>query len=60
MTQQFDLDAASVETLKAMAYDELCKLQVAQNNLAALNKAIEFKTSQTTETPVTEPEATEA
>ena len=40
------LEAASVEQLKAMAYDQLVALQTAQNNLTVLNKAIESKLSQ--------------
>ena len=46
MTQQFDLDAASVSELKALAYDQLVTLQQAQNNLAILSKAIEAKQTQ--------------
>lgn len=40
-----DINEATVEQLKALAYDQLVTLQTAQNNLAALNKAIEFKQS---------------
>ena len=49
MTQQFDIEAASIETLKAMSYDQMVVLQQAQNNLTALAKAIEYKQSQATE-----------
>lgn len=44
--EEMDLNAVSIERLKSWAYDQLVILQQSQNNLNALNKAIEFKQKQ--------------
>ena len=46
MTQQFDINVATIEQLKALAFDQMVTLQQAQNNLAILSKAIEAKQTQ--------------
>ena len=38
----------NIEQLKAMAYDELTKLKIAQNNLEVLNQLIQNKVKENT------------
>jgi len=48
MPKQFDLQTATIEECKAMAYDLLLQSQRLQNDLQTLNNAIATKTQEAT------------
>ena len=50
--QQITLDQLSLEQIKAVAYDEARKLEIARNNLQVLNQEIQ-KREQAAATPAT-------
>lgn len=56
MNQHVDITKLSVTELKAYAYDEVAKVEVAQNNLRVLNAEIAKRTESEPPTSQTEDE----